>query len=127
MAAGAAGGDEDFACGVRPGSEIARDFWPEATVVNIERDGACEGFGLLVDFAQHCVSGMRKIGHPGHCIGSSAGAFIGVVNIAPVNRVEWGVRPSGVDQVALGEFVEREVDGAVGMHSALHVAVDMLA
>lgn len=44
-----------------------------------------------------------------------------------MDGVEGSIGPSGVDQVLLAELAKSEIDDAIGMDSALHVAVDVFA
>ena len=60
VAAGAAGGNEDFTAGIEPVGNGSEGGGPEAVGVEIEVEGALDGLRLLVDFAQH---GVGELGH----------------------------------------------------------------
>ncbi len=42
-----------------------------------------------------------------------------------MDGVERSVGPLRLDQILLAEFVQGEVDGAVGVNAALHVSIDV--
>ena len=93
VAAGAAGGDEDFATGIEPVGEGREGGGAEAVGVEIEVEGALDCAGLLIDFAEH---GVRESGHELVCSCPAVGLVWAGWDyfIVPRRHPQWGQLPS---------------------------------